>query len=152
MQSCCFHLKYMIIIKVFLRMVLVCIMVSNQIFLMNSNKWQIKLKFHHDLLFWLNLIQCLEVTLILVLFKNSLDDYSIISKSCLIVTHLLISFLTSIWTIVWKMALSCYLMMTHHYLVSLVIASRRTMTTKNNRVYIALISFSLISKMHNQSM
>ena len=43
MLSCCFHLKYMIMVKVRLRMVLICIMVSNPIFQIDSNKWQIEL-------------------------------------------------------------------------------------------------------------
>ena len=48
----------------------------------------------------LNLVQSLKVTLILVLLKNSLGDRSIISKSCLVATHVLISFVTGISTIV----------------------------------------------------
>ena len=138
MLSCCFHLKYMIIVKVRLRMVLISIMVSSPIFPIDWNKWQIELKFHHQLLYWLNLVQCLEMTLILVLLKNSLDDCSIISTNCLVATHVLILFLTGISTIVWKiwletdevMALSCYLMMTPNKLVSLMIPSWRTMTIK----------------------
>ena len=38
MLSCCFHLKYMITVKVCLRMVLICIMVSNPVFSISSNK------------------------------------------------------------------------------------------------------------------
>ena len=67
--------------------------------------------------------------------------------------------LTAISTIVWKtwletdefMALSCYLMMTHHYLVSLMIPSWRTMTIKNEWIYIVLINFNPIRKKHIQS-
>ena len=159
MLRLCFHLKYINIVKVCQRMVLIYIMVSNPIFPIDSNKWQIELKFHHQLLYWLNLVQCLEVTLILVLLENLLDDCSIISKNRLVATHVLISYVTSISTIVWKtwletdefMALSCYLMMTHHYLVSLMIPSWRTMTIKNEWIYIVLINFNPIRKKHIQS-
>ena len=157
MLSCCFHLKYMIIVEVYL---LICIMVSNPIFSIDSNKWQIELKFHDQLFYWLNLIQCVEVTLILVLLKSSLDDCLIITKNHLVTTHVLISFVTDISTIVWKiwleidevMALSCYLMMVHHYLVSLMILSWRTMAIKNDWIFIVLLNFNLIRKMHNHSM
>ena len=122
MLGCCFHLKYMIIVKVCLRMVLFCIMVSNPIFSIDSNKWQIELKYYHQLLYWLNLVQCLEGTLILVLLENLPDDFSIISKNCLVATQVLISFATGISKIVWNIwletneviALRCYFMMTHY--------------------------------------
>ena len=155
----CLHLKYMIIVKVGLRMVLICIILSNPTFSIDSNKLQIELKFYHQLLYWLKLVQCLEVTLILVLLKNSLNNCSIISKNCLVNTHVLLSFVTSISTIVWKiwletdkaMTLSCYLVMTRYFLVRLMIPSWRTMTIKNDWIYIVLINFNLIRKMHNHS-
>ena len=79
---------------------------------------------------------------------------SIISKNCLLSRHLLISFLIGISTIVRQiwietdevMALSCYLMMAYHYLVSLMILSWRTMTIKNGLIYIVQINFNLIRK------
>ena len=78
---------------------------------------------------------------------------SIISKNCLVSPYVLIPFLTGISTIARKiwietdevMALSCYLM-THHYLVSLMILSWRTMTTKNGWIYVVQINFNLIRK------
>ena len=83
--------------------------------------------------------------LILVLLKNSLDDCLIILKYCLVATHVLISFVTVISTIVWKiwletdkvMVLSWNLMMTHHYLVSIMIPSWTTMTEKWLNLYCA---------------
>ena len=160
MLSCCCNLKFMITLKVCRRMVLIYIMLPNPIFSIESNKWQIELKFHHQLLYLLNFVQCLEVTLILVLLKNLLDDCSIISKNCLVATHVLTSFVTSISIIVWKiclernevMALNCYLMIAHHYLVSLMTASWKTLTINNKWIYIAKINFNLIRKMHNHSM
>ena len=63
-------------------------------------------------------------------------------------------FVTIISTIIWKiwletdvvMDLSRYLMMTHHYLVSLMIPSWRTMTIKSKWIDIVLINFHLIRR------
>ena len=119
-----------------------------------------KTLFHHQLLYWLNVVQCLEVALILVLLENLLDNCSIISKNCSVSTHVLISFATIISTIVWKTwlekdqvtALSCYLLMIHHCLVSLMIPSWRAMTIKNDWIHNKLINFNLIRKMLIHSM
>ena len=51
----------MVIVKVCLRMILICIMVANPIFSIYSSKWQIKLKIHHQLFYWLKIVQFLEV-------------------------------------------------------------------------------------------
>ena len=88
MLSCCIHLKYMIIIKVFLWMILICIMLSNPIFSNDLNKWQIELKFHHQLLYWLNIVQCLEVTLeeftwrMFNNIKKLSIEYSLVDMTC----------------------------------------------------------------------
>ena len=59
----------------------------------DSNKWQVELKFHHQLFYWLNLVQCLEVTLILVLLKRRLfNNIKKLSSGYLLVN---ISFVTS---------------------------------------------------------
>ena len=113
-----------------------------------------RIEISHQVLYWLNLVQYLEVTLIPVLLKNLLNDCSIMSKNCLLATQVLISFVASISTIVWKiwlethkvMVLSCYLMMTHHYLVSLMIPFWRTLTVKNDWIYIELKNLNLIRK------